>query len=180
MSSSEAKSKTIEIGSTNLVFSRVSIPAGLVIDSVEVEAGSVKVNSKSGRLSLVQPAQLKAQVSSDDLCNFLAIKLPIKLNNLELDISGGKIRLKGALKMVVSLQANVECELLIHNGDKLSVQLVSVDVQGVGAKSLLQNTLDQINPVFELSDLPVKGVITEIECENGKVTVRGELTEIFG
>ena len=120
MSMTMKKSKEIEIGQTKLEFSRLKVPAGLVIDKVLVEADSVSLDSKSGKLFLQSNATLKAEVSASDLCDFLSQTLPVKLSNMSVSIERGRIALKGLLKMVVSLQAQVECEIEIVDQQKLS------------------------------------------------------------
>jgi len=73
------------------------------------------------------------------------------------------------------MKASAICTLRIQEGEALYVDLESVDVLGVGAKNLVQNQLDKINPVIRMSDLPIEAALTDWVIEDGKLILEGDV-----
>jgi|GEM_PF-6335033 len=167
--------RPVHIGSGTLVLENLLLPMGLNIQTIQLSGGAITIQRPSLKVDLDSPADIEAEVSASDLQNFLQTKMPFKLSDMTLEIRDQRVWVKGAVKMLVTLQASVECEIVILNKTQLVAELRQVQVQGVGAQSLFQNALDSINPVFDLSDLPVSGEITEVLCEKNRIKVFGKV-----
>ena len=75
--------------------------------------------------------------------------------------------------LVFDVPAKAVCTLRIVDGQKLFVDLESVEILGAGAKNLVQSQLDKINPVLDADSFPISATLTEVTTDAGVVTVRG-------
>lgn len=154
-------------------FDDVFLPMGLRVESVTLTHASAEISTKPVGLKLAQPAVITARVSELALAEFLERRAPGGLKGFHVEVRDGKVYVTATAKVVFEVQASAVCMLRIDQGARLFVDLESVDLMGVGAKTLVQQQLDQINPVLETADFPVPVTFTGVTAESGYVTLTG-------
>lgn len=90
-----------------------------------------------------------------------------------LHITPKGIVVTASIRVLIELKGNALCQLRIEDRKRIIVVLEEVDVMGVGAKGLVQNQIDQINPVLDAADLPFNIELTEVELRSGELVIRG-------
>jgi hypothetical protein len=148
---------------------------GLVLDWVELKGERIHLEKKPFRIELSKPGELEVMVSEKSLEKFLNEKAPGNMSGLEVTLLNGKIYVKGTAHIIVPIPAAAVCTLRIEGGQQLFVDIESVDVLGVGAKKLVQNQLDEINPVLDARDLPLEARLTSATVSQGAIVLRGEV-----
>jgi len=81
---------------------------------------------------------------------------------------------------MVPVKVKAECGLAIRDRKQLVVELHSVDVAGLGAKGLVRKQIEQINPVFDIGELPLEGALEAVQIGDGLIKVRGTLEALKG
>lgn len=166
-------SESIDVRTFHATLTDVLLPMGLNLDEVRLEGEKLHGEKKPFRITLEQPGKLEVVVSEASLTIFLNKKAPGGLQDLEIQVRNGRLFIDGRVRMIIEVAASAVCTLRIVDGKQLFVDLESVDVLGVGAKTLVQNQLDSINPVLDASDLPLDATLTEVHAEDGRVVLRG-------
>lgn len=127
-------------------------------------------------ITVAEPGTLEVFVSEASLASFLDTQAPAGLKNFKVQARDGKLFVHAVKTVIVDLKASAVCSLVIEDWRKLIVVLESVDVAGAGIKNLIQAQLDKINPIFDLSDLPVNGALETISMEKGGVVLFGSVS----
>lgn len=153
---------------------RLCLPQGLVVDRIEVEGGEVAVQTEPFGLRATT-SKVRATLAALDIADFLSREAPGGLKDFAVAIRGGKLYIEATARVLVEVRAKAVCTLRIDHGTAVYVDLESVDVMGLGAKGMVQNQLDQINPVLNVADLPVAIVLESIEADHDSVVLTGRL-----
>lgn len=146
---------------------------GLRVATFSLHASGGSVVQKPFSVTVPDGAEIEAVVTQEDLLRFVQTKTPdnVRIEALHLNPKG--IVVVAAVKMLLEIKGNALCQLQILDGKQLHVVLEEVDIMGVGAKGLVQNQLDQLNPVFDAAELPLPVTLTSVELGTGILTLRG-------
>jgi hypothetical protein len=168
-------SERLEVATLDAELGGVVLPMGLRLDRATIRGRGLHLNKDPFSIELGQPGELEVRVKEDALAEFLEQKAPAGLRDFEVQLREGRIYVKASIRMILEVRGLAICRLKIEEGRRLLVELESVDVMGVGAKNLLQAQLDQVNPVLDTDDLPLRATLTSVDVEEGEVVLRGEV-----
>lgn len=161
------------MGHVEVVLQNVALPMGLVINGVTLTASQVHLEKDPFSVQVPEPGALEAMILAPNLAEFLNQQAPGGLKDFRVELRDGKIHVQASIMIMKALAV---CSLRIHEESQLFIDLESVDVMGVGAKNMVQNQLDKINPVLDAADLPIKASLTGYEISDGRLIIRGQLT----
>ncbi len=146
---------------------------GLVINGVTLTASQVHLQKDPFKVQVPEPGTLQALILAPNLADFLNQQAPGGLKDFKVELRDGKIHVQASIMIMKALAV---CTLRIQDGTQLFVDLESVDVMGVGAKNMVQNQLDKINPVLNAADLPIQAKLTGYEIADGRLIIQGQIT----
>lgn len=146
---------------------------GLNVDEVDVEAEGLHFETEPFMASVKQPGTLTVFVGEASLGAFLNKKAPSNIKNFAVSAEPGKLNVNASVVMIIELKAQAVCTLRIVEQRYLYVDLVSVNVMGAGATSLVQSQLDKINPVIDVDDFPVRATLDTVEIVDGGIKLNG-------
>lgn len=153
-------------------FGRVRLPMGLVIDRLSITGSQAEIVLDPFQLKHEAWGELEAELTSADLADFLNFKAPANVRDFEVQVTDGRIEVKATAKVIVELRVTAICTLEIRELKKLFVVLERVE--GVPmAHGMIQGQLDQINPVLDVSSLPLDIELDRIEADNNVVRLFG-------
>jgi len=163
----------VRVGKFGASFDQLTLPMGLMVDHVLIEGAEATIQSDPFQIRLKEPGTIEAHVSERNLAAFLNKEAPGGLRDFEISIRDGKLFVNATAKMIFDIKAEAVCTLRLVDGTQLFVDLESVEMFGVGAKSLVEQQLAKINPVLNAADFPLKVVLTSVEATDGEVILRG-------
>jgi hypothetical protein len=169
-------SNSLSIDSLSATFEGVRLPIGLIVQTLTVRGSGIDLSSDPLSIQVSEPAQFEAVVDEAAIVAFLTAKAPGGLKDFEVKLLDGKLQVKAVMKILVELRASAECRLVIKDGRQLMVDLESADVLSVGAKSLIKGQIDNINPIFDVAQLPIPATLETVAIEEGVVRLRGTLS----
>lgn len=170
------KSWSASFESLDLTVRRVLTPAGLVVDSIEIDAQDASYDSSRQKLALNKPAAFRGVVLQEDLAQFVRDKTPEGIEIDSIRLFPGKIVVEAAVTMIIRVGGTAECSLQIEGGKRLLVRADSVDVMGGSMRSLVQKQLDSMNPLLDVSELPFDVELASVEIEAGRIALGGTLS----
>ena len=156
-------------------FKRLTLPMGLTLDEVRISGLGAEASKDPFRIALEEPAQLEAELRQEDVQSFLTRTAPGGLQGFNVRMSEGKIFIEARMTVLIPVPVSAVCTLRIDEGKRLFVDLESVNVLGGAPKTLVQKQLDAINPVFDMSTLPVEGELTSVEVADGRALLKGTI-----
>ncbi len=163
----------IAIGSIDATLRDLRLPVGLVLDYVKLDADGAAVRIDPVGISLKRAALVEVGIGERSLQAFLNLKAPGGLEDFRVHIRGGKVHVEAIKRVLVAVPARAVCSLRVVDETKLYVDVEDVQMLGAGVKDMVQGQLDQMNPIVDLAQLPVKAMIKEIVVDDGQVTLRG-------
>jgi hypothetical protein len=168
-------STEVQIGKFEASFHEVRLPMGLTLERVLLAAPDGGLIDKDPfRLEMPELGTIEARVTAAALQDFLEMKSPGGLSGFKIELEEGKVYVQATARVIMEVRASAVCTLSIHDGRKLFVDLESVDVMGLGGmRSLVQSQLDQVNPVLDVSEIPLHVVLQEAIVADGAVTLKG-------
>lgn len=151
----------------------ITLPMGLTVDEVEIRAADLSWNTK---LSLNEPAIAIVRLSASHLESFVAAQLPPMVQKLQLKFADGLIHATASVKIVFEVTATAYLKPEIEDGKTLSLKVVGFDGPSV-ARGMLEQQVDQRNPIFDASSLPFK---IELESVNvaEMLTLKGRVLAV--
>ena len=164
------------IDALTATFEGVQLPIGLVVKTLTLTGSGVEITAHPLNVSLTEPARFEAAVDETSIVEFLTKKAPGGLKEFEVELRDGAIHVRAVLKILVELRAAAVCRLVIKEGKQLVVELDSADVLAVGAKSLIKGQIDQLNPIFEVDQLPLPAVLETVSVEDGLIRLTGTVS----
>ena len=167
--------KSVSIQSAAAIFHNVAFDFGLVVDELELRTGQSDVDIDPFALGLRQPATAVATVTQASIAKVLAARSPDNIRDFEARVDAGQIHVTAKAVVLLPIPVNATCHLEIVGGKQVFVRLDSVEVLGGGAKSLVEAQIEKVNPLFDVSDLPMEVLLTKVEAENGKVVLHAEV-----
>ncbi len=170
-------SKTVNVGHVAARLLSVELPMGLTLDEVMIEGEGLHVEKEPFLIQLKEPGSLEVRVSEASLAAFLSHKSPAGLSNFRVTLGDGLINVQATATMLISINVGAVCTLRIDGGTRLFVELQRVDaIGGPGIHNLVQKQLDAINPVVDVSDLPIGATLLKVEVANSWVHLSGTIS----
>lgn len=169
-----SSNQTISAHQVSALLLGLKLPMGLMVDEVQLDAPSVTVEKEPFSASSPQDPKVTAIISSTSLEAFLEKQAPGGLRNFKVKIDD-KIRISASVRMIIEIKANIVCHLEIVDGSKLIVVLDDVGIVGVGAKNLVQQQIDKVNPLLDTSTLPIHVTLDNVELSEDKVALIASL-----
>ncbi len=166
----------LSVDALTATFEGVTLPIGLTVQSLTVKGKGVELASHPLSIQVAEPATFEALVDEAAIIAFLTSKAPGGLKEFEVKLADGKVHVKAVMKIIVELRASAECHLAIKDGRQLMVELDSADVLSVGAKSLIKGQIDNVNPIFDVAQLPVPATLESVAIEAGVVRLTGTIS----
>ncbi len=154
---------------------RLTLPNGLRVDEVHLEAASLSAVRDPLSVELGAPAPLTAKVGERSVADFLEAKSPGNIRHFEVAIQEGKIFIKATVRMLFEVRGLIVCRLEVVEGRQIFVRFVEAQFLGVNPKQLVQAQLDQVNPILDAKDFPVSVELVSLALEDGFVTLAGTL-----
>ena len=149
------------------------LPNGMRIESLNVEGEGVRVQLDPFGWELTKPGKATALCLASDLTNLMIEKLPAQVEKIEAEFFDGFVRIDAKARMIVQINVNIEAGLKIVDGKSLHIELMKVDVGGMGAKSLVEDKIEDANPILDVADLPIDMVLDEVIIDPGGITLHG-------
>ncbi len=163
----------VTIGGFQATFTDVRLPVGLVVSKVVLDSKGASLDQHPFRISLVEPGNIEARVNEKALADFLDKRSPGGLKDFVIQIRDNKLFVHASVRVLVEVRASAVCTLRLMGGTSVYVDLESVELFGVGARTLVQNQLDQINPVLDVASFPLKIEILDVQATDGEIVIRG-------
>lgn len=152
---------------------------GLVVDELHLVGSDAQVATDPVSIELSDWAQLEATVMEADLADFLTRQAPGGLKDFDVTIKGGFVHVAATARVIVEVRATAICRLVLKEQRYLFVELDSVEGLAM-AKGMIQGQLDQINPVLDAGDLPLRVELDHVEAEQGRIVLRGRAQPSVG
>ncbi|MBE9078246.1 DUF2993 domain-containing protein [Romeria aff. gracilis LEGE 07310] len=154
---------------------RVRPDGSPVLDRLELELRGVEFNRDQGRLERVESAGAVALVRPDDLAVFLANSRNVQDAEIALlPPNQATIRVRpsiGEFNAPPGVTVDIAGEL-VGSGSQLSFDVSSVRAAGINLGSgVAQRLSREINPLADLSGLPVTLTIKDVRVDDGAIRV---------
>jgi hypothetical protein len=170
------KPHTFTVGRLEAVLLKLSLPIGLELERVEFQGEGLTLVDDPFEIRLSKPGSFEVLVTEMALSAFLNHSAPSGMRDFSSKVTPDRIYVEASAMMVVPLKVRAECTLTIQNGKQVCVELLSVDVAGMGAKGLVQKVIKKINPVFDMAEFPVDGVLKQVQMNEGVIRLSGLLS----
>jgi hypothetical protein len=165
---------TVDVGSFEAHLRSVVLPIGLRLDSVLLRGQSLHVEGKPFSAHVPKPGTMTVTVSQENLAAYLNEEAPGGLRDFDITVQGGRLIVQATKSMLIDVRATAVCTLRIVNGKELYVDLETVEVFGGGGlTNMVRSQLEAINPIFDVQELPLDAVLTNVEAEAGQVVLHG-------
>lgn len=168
--------KPFTVDAFTATFEGVRLPIGLVVRTLTVSGSQTIIKSHPVSVDMPEAGRFEATVDEASIIAFLTAKAPGGLKDFEVELKDGAINVKAVLKILVEIRAAAVCKLVIKDKRQLWVELESADVLAVGAKSLIKGQLDQLNPLFDVDQLPLPALLEAVAIEDGIIHLTGSVT----
>lgn len=166
--------KPLRIEGLVLTATGIRLPDGLALDRLEIEAADASIELETRTPSLPGGAAARAFLSAAGLQFAIQDRLPALISDLQISLEPGAIIMDCRVKFVFEIPIRARFGLRIVDASKLNIFLIDVD-KGGPVPGLLSGQLDQVNPVFNATDLPVPFSLHAVEIGNDFVVVQGQL-----
>lgn len=112
-------------------------------------------------------------VSASDIQQYLNQKRPGGISNFRVTTNNGKIQIVGQAKVLIPMEVGAEGVLDYEDG-KMSFVPLRAEIAGAKAPDgLVKDQIDKINPIFDLTGLPLSADVKSIEIGNGEIQLEG-------
>ncbi len=168
-------SSQVTVDQFSAEFRRVRLPMGLVVDRLVLSGSGAAIEVDPFGFAIAEAAPVEAFVAALDIAGFLNEKAPGGLKDFAISIREGKLYVEATARVIVEVRAKAVCTLRVQDGRAIYIDLESVDVMGMGAKSMVQSQLDQINPILDVSDLPVAMQLKSVQADHDQIVLHGTI-----
>ncbi len=153
----------------------LTLENGLLIDNVTLTGKNLEYDPISQRINVPEPGKLVAQLSAASVYRFLETNPPENVKDLDVMLGEGVIVVTAKVQSLISVGIEATGKLVAANGAMIEFLPTSVRVAGFGAPSrLVESVLSQINPLLDLSDLPIPITVTSIEVRPDGITIAAD------
>lgn len=171
MSKKERPSGSAESFSIQLDY--VKTPPGLIIDRLTITGDRITILGEPFQASLPKPGTVVARISQDSIAHFLGYRDLGKVEELAISFNPGVIDIDATVRMGLEISVDVQCGLRIEGGTKVMAYVKSAKALGLAPTGIVQKIIDDINPLFETSMIPIPVTLTEVEIMHEAVELRG-------
>lgn len=169
-----SQGERVEVGHLVAVLKKLKLPFGLVVDEVRIDAENAVVQKEPFIIHMPEPGEVEAEVSDVELAKFLNKQSPGGLSGFEVKLRDNKVHVLAKMKMILEVPVTAICTLRIVNERKVYVDLESVEVMGMGSKSLVEGQLEKINPVLDVAEFPIDLRLHTVTINEGRVVLTGK------
>ena len=166
----------VKIHQISATFRSIQTPIGLVVDTLEIEAENAEIESDPFEVRLKKAGSWKARVEEGAVQMLLEQKAPAELQNVQATLLEGQVRVTGSVRVLIELSVEALSHLEIRDGRQLWVALDSVQVAGVGGKSLVEKQIEKINPILDVNELPFDLRMNSVTILPGEIWVEGTVS----
>lgn len=168
--------KELRVESAEATFRGIQLDIGLIIDELRLSLPTTLVRTEPFDLIAQEVGQATVRMSEESLTSFMVSQAPPQVTRMDAKLANDRLTIELAIRILVEIKGTAVCTFRIHEGRQLFVDLEDVNVMGAGPRTLIQQQLDKVNPVFDAEDLPVRVRLTRVECRDGNVFVYGDVT----
>lgn len=165
-----------ELDSLELRLKRVSLPIGLVLDEVLISGKGARVSTDPFAVHLDEPGRVVVKIHEGSIERFLERLQLGGASDFSVQATGGRLHIQTSVRVLVEIRVNVLCSLESEGGKRLDI--VIEDGEPAAAKRMLESQIDKINPILDLSELPLDMTIEEIVIDEGWVELRGTVQPV--
>lgn len=155
----------------------LKLPNGLTVSNLYLNSGPLLYAHDIKKLTFAEPSKVVAEVSLQDLQHFIAPKLPNNISQLNVKSRNGQLVLTGRVTVLLPIPFEAVLALAVVDSKALFVHLVSVTAVGFDAKGLVQGTIDKMNPVVTIDDIPVEGTMDDVTVLENEVRLLVSISE---
>ncbi len=148
---------------------------GLRVDTVKVSGVGLHLTHEPFSITTDAPGTLEVFVDEKDMAELLNKMAPAGLKNVSIEAKNSVLHIRATKTLLIDLKAYAVCSLRIVGGQKLFVDLESVEILGSEPKQLIQTQLNKINPVIDLADFPFEATLETVEIGRGGIHLKGRV-----
>jgi len=149
---------------------------GLVVDLVTVEAEECSFNAATKSYAAPKGGTLEAYVSAGSVRRFLEDNPPENVKDLDILLGEGRIVVTAKMQAIISVGVTATGHLVARDGTRIEFEPTEVKVAGFGAPGgLVDSALAGINPLLDLSGLPLPIVVTDIAIQPTSITFQATI-----
>ena len=156
-----------------LTAKNLRLPIGLVLDTVEISVQQTNITSDPLQIQLEKAGTAEITVSASSVAAFLEHLKPGGLSGFSVKIEDGIVHIQAVMQVIISIPVAATCSLSIADETQLVLELL--DVSPAAGRQILEAQLANINPLFDVSQLPISVALTEVKAENGAIYLAGDL-----
>jgi hypothetical protein len=171
--------KDVTIRHASLVLDEVTLPDGLKIDRLELDAVEIVVSGETQLPRSSRPMNAIAVMTETTLTEYLNAQLPTPIKKVEVTLKDGKVQVAAVAKVLFDIQALAICRMEIRDESELHVVLESLEPGGP-VRAIVEGQLEGINPVLRAADLPLRVRLISADIDNGEIRVLGTASLEFG
>lgn len=157
------------VGRLSLSAHDLTLPTGINIDSIDVECQDLALGGPQ-IARLHHPAHATARISASSIQKFLESVAPGGLKGFEVGAESGQLIVSATGRVIVPIRVTVVADLLVDE-QRVSVRVISVEP--TAARAIVESQIDQLNPILDASNFPLKITISEVRIEGGCVLIVG-------
>jgi hypothetical protein len=163
---------SVQIGKVTSTIEWLMTPVGLLIDHVEFEGESWRLEPSALEKS-TGSGTFVATVRAKSIEVFLENLKPADLYDISVSVALDGVHIEGKKQVIVPIPVTAHAVLALSSPSELSIQLVSAAAMGAGLKNLVSSQIEKMNPIVEADMFPVPVVFEGVEHRDGEVVVRG-------
>ena len=160
--------KELELRITGLV-----LPFGLELDEVLLHGCEVEVGSEPFSAVAHGKSPASVRVSAEAIERLLQGLLLSSISDITVSTEGDKLKVAAVVRVIVPIPAVALCALVLDEGKRVRIALESVEP--AGGRAIVERQLNQINPIVDLTSLPVDLTIERVQVADGWVTLTGHV-----
>lgn len=141
--------------STTLRLEGLVLPNGLRIDSLTARASDIALWTEPFRTDLRGGGHATATVLLSDVAALLDAAAPSGLRGFRLNGSAEGVEVEAVRPGVLSVRVRALVALEVRCGTDLAARLLSAKVFGANLGRWLESTIERMNPLFSVRDLPL-------------------------
>ncbi len=166
-------SKRLTLDRLHAEVNGLTLHFGLRLEHIVIEAQAATVDIKTGALELGAEGRLTAEILPEGVTSLLEARSKGMLRDVVVRMPDGEIEIEATAKVVFEVRATLTCRLRVVEGRQVFVDLVDLSVPV--ARGLVEGQLEQLNPVFDVADLPLALELTRVAVEGGRIAIEGRV-----
>lgn len=155
-----------------LTLSEFVLPMGLTLDSLELKGEDCMVETEPFSWSVGSPGRLEAVVGQDSVQAFVSSRLPAQVKDAKVLLESGVILVIAKAKLIFEVEVRAVCRLTITDGKRLNIELDEIEPGGP-VRSIVEGQLQGMNPLFDVSALPLDATLESVTIADGRLVLCG-------